>query len=622
MSRVSYASYDLGYPPWALEFDPYNRGYLLVGGGGGAGQKEVPNRLTLLDVSSRDRIEKAAECDVSDDSPSSLGVLASKEGMIAFLGANSGIADRKAGKNEHFRSYKVKFPAKSQNVEQSDGTIEDLGKSCLFSKAYATSDDAFQRLLRLSPAKRTSAGAKRIGAIASSLIQPSEIVLFDATVASISAKDVFHRLELPDKQEANDLDIWEESEGEFLLAYCTSTEVFVCGISYDFAKHKVASDVGIPKSQQKTPRAGTKYRSVRFLSKDYILVMSNCGPFSELLVLRIYPKDGPGDAVLRKTLANRMKAAVSMDVCLLDADLTTGERQVAVVLAAQREDIILLTLNVPAKGSPTSFNSYTNLNGVHRAPMKKVILSPFFSPYETIDGQKKQLAKRPSEQFIQLASISLSNNVVVDYLPLRSKRTQTTPRYVLDKGSMMSDTVRTGTGLFVLAFVVLISLILGQALLDQIAEEEGTVSPVQIIPPRIMAFINRQREDSDPLKHIIQEAAEGHMPIPGTRGSLNDLINWHHKKDSSSSDQKKAIVVAPPQSGSTKLHTEVHDDHAAVEDHPEAKRWDELSQKEQALWKDRLMEAGEWTAAQGENILKSIFFSEVAGAVGRAVLGG
>jgi hypothetical protein len=66
----------------------------------------------------------------------------------------------------------------------------------------------------------------------------------------------------------------------------------------------------------------------------------------------------------------------------------------------------------------------------------------------------------------------------------------------------------------------------------------------------------------------------------------------------------------------------VLDDHAAVEDHPEAKRWDELSQKEQALWKDRLMEAGEWTAGQGENILKSIFFSEVAGAVGRAVLGG
>src|ERR1700759_1217760 len=147
MSRVSYATFDLGYPPWALDFDPSNRGYLLVGGGGGAGQKEVPNRLTLLDVSSRDRIEKAAECDVPDNSPSSLGVLASKEGMVAFLGANSGTADRKAGKNEHFRSYKVEFPAKTRNVKQSDGKIKELGKSTLFSKAYATSDDAFQRLL-------------------------------------------------------------------------------------------------------------------------------------------------------------------------------------------------------------------------------------------------------------------------------------------------------------------------------------------------------------------------------------------------------------------------------------------------------------------------------------------
>jgi prolactin regulatory element-binding protein len=622
MSRVSYASYDLGYPPWALDFDPYNRGYLLVGGGGGAGQKEVPNRLTLLDVSAREQIDRAAECDVSDDSPSSLGVLASKDGMIAFSGANSSIADRQAGKNEHFRSFKVDFPVKTKGVKQSDGKIEALRKSCLFSSPYAISGDAFQRLLRLSPARKTSVGAKRIGAIANSLIQPSEIVLFDATAASPTQKDVIHRIELPEKTEANDLDIYEVSDGEFLLTYCTSTEVFVCGISYDFAKHKLASKVEAPSSQHKALKAGVKYRSIRFLSKDYILLMTNCGPFSELLVLRVYPKEGPCDVILRKTLANRMKASVSMDVCLLDADLTTGERQAIVALAAQREDIYVLTLNVPAKGSPTSFNTYTNLLGVHKAPMKKVVLSPFFSPYDTSDGQKKEAIKTPGQQFIRLASISLSNNVVVDALPLHAKKTKTTPRYFLEKGSVMSGAVGTGSSLFVLAFAILVTLILAQSYLDQLAAEKGTVAPIQLIPPQIKAFINRQREDSDPLKHIIQEVAEGNIHIPGTGSSLQDLIDLHHKEDPSDPSAKKAIVIAPPQSGSTELHTEVHDDHAAVEEHPKAKRWDELSKKEQGVWKDRLAKAGQWTIGEGEGILKSIFFSEVAGAVGRAVLGG
>jgi hypothetical protein len=36
--KVSFSQIDLGYPPWALEFDPYSRGYLLVAGGGGEGK--------------------------------------------------------------------------------------------------------------------------------------------------------------------------------------------------------------------------------------------------------------------------------------------------------------------------------------------------------------------------------------------------------------------------------------------------------------------------------------------------------------------------------------------------------------------------------------------------------
>lgn len=44
-SDVSYAKITLPYPIFAADFDPYNRGYLVVGGGGGEGRSGVPNQI-------------------------------------------------------------------------------------------------------------------------------------------------------------------------------------------------------------------------------------------------------------------------------------------------------------------------------------------------------------------------------------------------------------------------------------------------------------------------------------------------------------------------------------------------------------------------------------------------
>ena len=43
--KVSYATTTLKYPIFAAEFDPYNRGYLVVGGGGGEAKSGVPNQI-------------------------------------------------------------------------------------------------------------------------------------------------------------------------------------------------------------------------------------------------------------------------------------------------------------------------------------------------------------------------------------------------------------------------------------------------------------------------------------------------------------------------------------------------------------------------------------------------
>jgi hypothetical protein len=43
--QVSYAKATLPFPVFAAEFDPYNRGYLVVGGGGGETRSGVPNQI-------------------------------------------------------------------------------------------------------------------------------------------------------------------------------------------------------------------------------------------------------------------------------------------------------------------------------------------------------------------------------------------------------------------------------------------------------------------------------------------------------------------------------------------------------------------------------------------------
>lgn len=42
---VSYAKAELGYPIFSAEFDPYNRGYLVVGGGGGENKAGIANKI-------------------------------------------------------------------------------------------------------------------------------------------------------------------------------------------------------------------------------------------------------------------------------------------------------------------------------------------------------------------------------------------------------------------------------------------------------------------------------------------------------------------------------------------------------------------------------------------------
>jgi prolactin regulatory element-binding protein len=618
MTQIPAAQLDLGYPPWCLEFDPYDRDYLVVGGGGGGGQKEVPNRLSLVDVSSSSELFKVAEVEVSDDSPASLGLLATKDGLYSFAGANSSSADQKAGTNEHFRSFKFTFPElpKDPKKKSKPGKIEPLGKTTLFSESYLKSSDAFQRILRLSPADKTGTGNKRIAAVGSSLSTPSEILFLDATTATPTTKDVFHRIEPPSNAEPNDIDLYKVADGEFLYAYCTNREIYLGHLSYDFRNRQLKSKPTAASCVYSVPLASsgprTKYRSLRFLSDRHLLVLVNKGSVSELLLFRIFPEDSVdnrGDIILQKNLPPRFGAAVALDVSVLDSNQSTGEYQVVIAIAAQARDLAILTMEMPAKGAPTSFGLYRDVPEVHEAPMKKIALSSFVSPYVP----NSRFKRRAGPFHIRVASISLSNTVVVHSLELQTiGYTSRKPRHVLKTSFSIGEFLKSGTNLFVLAFLLLAALVLTQSILDS-RTPDGSVASVRVLPSKVHSFITRARQDNDPIKHIIHEVTEGHVPKPH---SLLDLVKQHHRED------QKHIVISPSdlEGGNAELVTEVHHDDALLVADPKAMKWDELSKQQQEAWKQRLVNAGQWTASQGDTILKSIFFSEVGGAWGQAAM--
>jgi CHASE3 domain sensor protein len=140
------------------------------------------------------------------------------------------------------------------------------------------------------------------------------------------------------------------------------------------------------------------------------------------------------------------------------------------------------------------------------------------------------------------------------------------------------------------------------------------VSNVRLLPKSFRSFVGQFREDNDPVKQLIQEAVD---PDSEPQRRLRELFHLHH--DAEKPATAKAIIVRHSEEDA-QLSTEVHHDHEEVIRDETTKRWVELSKDEQETWKQRLIHAGQWAADEGETVLKGIFFSEVAGAVGRAAV--
>jgi hypothetical protein len=522
-----------------------------------------------------------------EDSVTSLAVARSTDTSITVIaGINSSQAAQNDGVNHHCRTLLIQ--------RQAEGKTEPVSKASFFKTSAAVKKESYQRITRIGRRKE-NAGEPHIAAIASGLAHEAEIVVFKP-----ETNEELARINLGDK-EAADLDINPGGDGTLghLLAFCTDAEVFVQKIS-----NKKAGLTDEPARIYEAPLAdsGTarpKNRLLRFICGGrYILLVQNQAAGAELLIIKLNASgELSGNVILQKRLSAVLKA-VSLAVCPLSQS-ATGEYQTVIAVAGHAGSIELLSLDYsPSKGL-SRFLPFVALKAVHSTPTTALAFSNFVQPAMPVTGQTQP-------QSIRIASTSAGGDIVVHNLPLQPYPAKSkTPSYVLaSRGT--SDVTQAVFSVSMAALVIAIAALLLQAFSEIRGAVPPTLGAADWLSPQLKQLIHRPYIfGEDPI-------ITSDVPVVATvKQKLHEIIAEH-----ASAETPKAIVVRDE--GNGELSAEVRHDGEVV--HEESlKKWEDLQEHEKEGWKQKMSDAGHWTASQGENVLQGILFSEWAGIVGGIV---
>ena len=620
---------------------------------------------TVLDTTSRGTLDTVAEIDLSrdEDSVTTIANLGSRDGLVTLAGINSSTADQKAGKNEHLRTFQIKYPKRKRPAETSEkdddetteGSITFAGKAALFQPATGPKPETYQRLLKLSPAFKRESGNRRIGVIATGLAKQSEIVVFDATRTPPRQSEIISRIPMRGNAEAADLDVAEVETNTFSVAWCTDYDVFEQTIVYDFSSGKaefapthprMVHSIPLREDASKPPRS--KYRSVRFLTDEDLLLVTNLPnkTGAELQILHLYPS-GPAAVLFHKILPSHVKQAVGLDVCALDPD-SNGSRQIVIAVAGQDISINVYTIDYNGLTRTYSpFKKFTTLRDVHPLQMTSLRFSPFHSPTrppapnpEDVKGGERKpgvpVPPHPGPQYIKLCSASMGNTVVVETMalsPLEPSKRES--RYVL---SHPSDGKYLTTAYIILgSLIALVTAILLQSFLYPTSSTSlGSLMP---LPSTLKSILTKPVSAADGFGRGGKEKIElmaakvsDNVPsaaeitnIPVSAGQrLADLLHLHLPSSLSGSDSdadaaKKALIIREgADTTSSALSVDVVSDwEDYLKRDTAARRWHQLAEHEKEAWRKRLTEAGHWGVDEGEKVLKGVLFGSWSGFVGQ-----
>lgn len=471
---------------------------------------------------------------------------------------------------------------------QAEGKAEVIGETSFFKPSTAARKETYQRITRIGRRKE-NAGEPQIAAIASGLAPEGEIIVFNP-----ETKAELARIDLKEK-EAADLDIspGEDTTSGDLLAFCTDTEVFVQQISSEKAglTDKPVLIYESPLAEPATTRP--KNRLLRFIfGGQYVLLVQNRPAGAEMLVIKLNASEGvSGDVTLQKRLGTVSKA-VSLAVCPLSQS-STGEYQTAIAVGGNTGSIEILAIERKKNGLGR-FLPFVALKAVHSTPPTALSFSHF--------NPKTGQIQSPS---VKLASTSADCEVVVHTLPLQPAKNNS-PSYVLASPET-SDVKQTVFSVSMAAFVIAIAAFLLQAFSEIRGAAPPTLGAADWLHPQLKQLIYRP--------YIVAESPlMPEVPVVATvKQKLHELVQEH-----ASAETPKTIVLRDE--GNGELSTEVRHDAEVVQGET-LRRWEDLHEHEKEGWKQKLSKTGHWSSSEGENVLKGILFSELAGAVG-GIVGG
>jgi glycyl-tRNA synthetase len=551
--------------------------------------------------------------------------------LTAIAGINSSDVEQQAGRNEHWRTFRITLPQRKRKadgspVEKADARqpgSQPLGKAALFKSANGPKNDTYQRVLRVSPTKSKSEA--RIAVVASGLAPENEVIVVQpVSNALTSTIDEISRISLG-KAEAADADVISIEGNGHSLAYCTNYTVYVQQLP-----RTKGSQIGEPIKiyEQFAPATKkSKFRAMRFVTPHYIILLQNTADRTgaSLLVLKLSQDFTLGQIILRKQLSKTTKSTVGLDVCNLSAN-EQGEFQAIVAVAGQDSSIELLTLEYKPSNGIRRFTPYAHLPSVHSGPLTRVVFSTFLPPATPIP----EGSNPPGPQSVRLASVGVDQTVVLHTLRLSpTPPTSRTPRYTLTP-STSNSTLQTLTSTTIAIFVITLVALLMQAFCEIRGAVPPTLNAASYLPARISSAIvipyynatsasaaSAAAEAS--VASIISALSAVPSSIP-TTPSLSDLQSQLSLLTDSAADSADeafhagAIVV---RDAGDAVSAELRHGADVVRDET-VKKWEELTEREKRGWREKLVEGGHWVEGQGEKVLKGVLFSELAGAVGAA----
>jgi len=640
---IASAKATLTYPLFACAFDPLDSSRLVVGGGGGPGRSGVSNKIvssnsfncsgacnkakqilvqTLLDTSKSTEIEELAQIDLSkdEDSVMSLAVGQRKgKSTFVFAGVNSNPKDVEKGNNKHFRVFGIEAAGKGKgksSPESAATKITEVSRATLFS---GSEKDSYQRITRLS---RPYPNLPQLGAVATGMAKESEIVLFDTS--SISPPN--SRGAFKSNKEAEDVDFIQTGDNEFLVAYCNEHEIYVKEISSKPDEESPRTAYIIPFSDSLEKPTVPQFRSVRWLTKDLILALTNIHSNGGV-VLQIFrlPPSGKGQA--RIVQSHRLPSSITKATGLAVSNLTPptspsveqGYTQFLIAVAGHDSSISLFKVDLQVEGAVslvTKIKPFRTFKTDHPFSITGITFSNFTPPAHPVT------ASTPP-QYLKLASTGVSNTVIVHTLPLfpvplSVKRGQSrTPRYVV---AIPSGAAALGMGIILSIIAAALIAILVQGFLEIRGAVQPFLNASNYIPTVWQEAIGKPYVFP---KDYNQHAGSGynhHIGVPSDSEDGSALRLPGFFESLKRGDGEKIVIVkdTPEARGGVKAH--LHDE--KVEGPHGGKTWEELGHEQKEAWKTKLKDAGHWAEGMGETILKGVLFGEVAGAVGQAVGGG